>query len=191
MNTIRKSLLVGLFFSLLWLGVPFLTANAAAQIVIDDDLSGTLYFPGLPVENPDGSITYNGVTYLGTATGNISGYWAMVLVVKYPADSTTGNVMIGGWALGTRTDSIYGSVMGTIDPIAGDFNIEMSAIGGFGAYKGMAGTGYFQGTLSMSNAGVNIDGSLLLILVSSEAKAHGGFGKIDDRILSALILLGP
>lgn len=187
MKTIRKSLLVGLFFSLLWLGVPFLTANAS-PIVINDDLIGTLLFPGLPVVNPDGSITYYGVTYWGTATGNISGNWAMVLVVNYPADSTTGNVMTGAWAVGTRTENVYGYLMGKIDPTVGDFNLIMLALGGFGAYMGMTGTGYFQGNLS--DYGLNVDGSLSLILVPSASKGPEGLGKIDDRILSALILLG-
>jgi len=190
MKTIRKSLLVGLVFSLLCLGVPFLTANAASPILFDADLSGQLFYPGFMVENSDGSITYYGVIYWGTATGTISGDWVMVLVVTYASGSTTGDVTVGAWAIGIRPDNLYGYVMGTIDPTAGDFNLEMSAIGGYGAYTGMEGTGYFQGNLS--NYGENIDGSFLMILVESASKGHeGGFGKIDDRILSALRLLGP
>lgn len=186
MKTIRKSLLVGLVFSLLCLGVPFLTANAAS-IIIDDDLSGTLFFPGFPVENDDGSITYYGVAYTGMATGNLPGKWAMVLIVT--ADSTTETVE-GGWAVGTRTDNVYGGVTGTIDPTAGSFNLTMLVLGGFGIYNGMTGAGSFQGALG--NNGENIDGSLSLRLFPMTSKGHrGGLGKIDDGILSALILLEP
>ncbi|MDH7486309.1 MAG: hypothetical protein QHJ81_08515 [Anaerolineae bacterium] len=134
----------------------------AAPIIINDDLTGQLRFRGLPQRNEDGSTTYRGVIYRGRAEGDLPGRWLMILQVTTPAGGTTGDVA-GTLTVGARQESlVYGTLLGTMDPTAGEFNCAVVVVGGTGIYEGATGAGLFQGTLE--NGGQHISGMLFLLL---------------------------
>jgi hypothetical protein len=135
-----------------------------------DLLSGIEVSPGIIFGN-----TRYGATFVGTATGDLPGFWAVSINYSppHPGPGVTNNIVGGRWSLAVYNQGVFQGLLfgqvgsGTVTwdstgTVAAISDNNLTILGGTGAFSGATGTGTFAGTLSHSTFPPTISGTLTL-----------------------------
>lgn len=132
-----------------------------------DTLTGIEISPGF-IHNG----TRYGAAFVGQATGDLPGGWAVSVnyTPPHPGPSVTNTIVGGTWSVAVVTQGhfrglVFGKVLsGTVvwnaDGTQATITATLSVQGGTGAFRGVTGSGTFTGTLSHTTFPPQISGSL-------------------------------
>ncbi|HEX5504750.1 MAG TPA: hypothetical protein VFW96_19185 [Thermomicrobiales bacterium] len=164
----RRSLIVMVALLLGLLGAaPALAAPAATRTAT---MSGFEVFPGFAT-----GMTRVGATFVGTASGDLPGAWAVTVDYSPPAigPAATNTIVGGSWYLAVYHDGEFDGVLwgdlagGTVQwNAAGDMatlDATLTIVGGTGEFGGLkGGGGTFSGQLSHQDFPPTLGGTLAL-----------------------------